>query len=287
MPRPPSNGAVTSPYGMRINPNDGKYRMHYGEDTIGIGNFAPVTGTVVFAGFDNTGTGLGWCVGIRQASAPTVIWWIAHHGAKGSTKNPLHVQVNDLVDEGAYLGPKGDSGAAQGVHCHTERRERGAPRPGSGTATNPREFYTSTAGGDVTPFDPTAPDQEEDTMYIRTPAHGHYAATPGDLISIPDPNILNGVQFLGGKVYDVAPQDLAAWLFAFSGCPADQIPPPGYVWSRAAFELGKLEYEPAPLDLDAIAQKVSAELADDFAAIPTAAENADAVNDDAADRLRD
>lgn len=120
--------------------------MHYGEDTLGEGNFAPVTGTVVFADYDHTGTGLGYAVGVRDAANPSVIWWVAHHAS-------LSVRVGDSVREGVtYLGVKGASGAAKGVHAHTERRVGGAARPGSGTPTNPRDYYTSTAGGETETF---------------------------------------------------------------------------------------------------------------------------------------
>lgn len=160
MPRPPSRGSVSSPYGMRINPNDGKYRMHYGEDTLGEGNYAPVTGTVVFAGYDSTGTGLGYAVGIREADNPSVIWWVAHHAS-------LSVRVGDSTREGAtYLGAKGASGAARGVHAHTERRVGGAARPGSGTPTNPRDYYTSTAGGGTEPF-PNERKKSMTTLYYN------------------------------------------------------------------------------------------------------------------------
>lgn len=128
---------------MRINPNDGKYRMHYGEDTKSPGNYAPVTGTVVFAALDKTGTGLGQAVGIREAANPTVIWWVAHNAA-------LRVAVGQAVTQGkTYLGATGETGAAKGIHCHTERRVGGAPVPGSGKATNPRDYYGSStpAGG--------------------------------------------------------------------------------------------------------------------------------------------
>jgi hypothetical protein len=142
---------------MRINPNDGIYRMHYGEDTLGEGNYAPVTGTVVFAAYDYTGTGLGYAVGVRESANPSVIWWVAHHAS-------LNVSVGQSVTEAVTkLGVKGSSGAAQGVHCHTERRVGGAARPGSGTATNPRSYYTNTAGGDVTPL-PDTPTRKKRSM---------------------------------------------------------------------------------------------------------------------------
>jgi hypothetical protein len=174
-PRPPSDGGVSSPYGMRTNPNDGKYRMHYGEDTLGVGNYAPVSGTVVFAGYDTTGTGLGWCVIIQQQgtgtkTVPQVMWAVAHHGTgKGAGPSPLKVRVGQQVVEGVtYLGPKGDSGAAQGVHAHTERRHGGQARPGTGTATNPRDHYTSTAGGGTTPFE----NGDTEMRAIREPGGG-------------------------------------------------------------------------------------------------------------------
>jgi hypothetical protein len=152
MPRPPSTGAVSSPYGMRFNPNDGIYRMHYGEDTLGVGNTAPANGVVVFAGWDKTGTGLGWAIGIRENANPDVIWWIAHHGTT-SLWNPLKVAVGFGTVEGVtYLGPKGYTGAAKGEHAHTERRVGGAARPGSGTPTNPRNYYTGGAGGGGLPI---------------------------------------------------------------------------------------------------------------------------------------
>jgi hypothetical protein len=159
MPRPPSRGSVTSPWGMRFNPNDGIWRMHYGEDTVGEGNYAPVTGTVVFAGWDRSGTGLGWAVGIRETMNPSVIWWTGHFGTT-SLWNPLKVKVGAKVSESfTYLGPKGDTGAAKGPHAHQERRVNGAATPGSGTPTNPRLYYSTTAGagdGGSAPIPPAA-----------------------------------------------------------------------------------------------------------------------------------
>lgn len=174
MPTPPSRGPVSSPYGMRINPNDGIYRMHYGEDTLGEGNYAPVTGTVVFSGYDNTGTGLGYAVGIREDAHPSVIWWVAHHSS-------LEVGVGDRTREAiTYLGAKGESGAAKGVHCHTERRVGGVARPGSGVATNPRSFYTNTAGSGVTPIS-----RKKNKMHIIwTTAGGGYLQTESGTASL-------------------------------------------------------------------------------------------------------
>lgn len=197
MPKPPSRGGVSSPYGMRINPNDGRYRMHYGEDTLGVGNYAPVNGTVVFAGFDHTGTGLGYAVGIRETASPTVIWWVAHHAS-------LNVGVGSRTVEGVtFLGEKGESGAAKGVHCHTERRVGGAARPGSGTATNPRAYYTSTAGGGAIPFD-NAPEEDDMPTYVWTDQDGvGYALIDSNyvdgLILTADPTVATQFSWVAGR----------------------------------------------------------------------------------------
>jgi len=130
--------------------------MHYGEDTVGAGNIAPVTGSVVFAGYDSSGAGFGNAVGVREARSDglVVVWWMAHFAS-------LAVVVGQAVTEGQYLGKLGSTGAATGPHVHTERRAGGAARPLTGVATNPRSHYTGTAGGGGTPFE-----QGEQTVII-------------------------------------------------------------------------------------------------------------------------
>jgi murein DD-endopeptidase MepM/ murein hydrolase activator NlpD len=161
MPRPPSRGRVTSPYGWRIHPITGVRTHHNGEDTVGEGNFAPVSGTVIFAG---SYYGLGNLVTIRENA--TTIWLVGHHKS-------LAVSRGDQVVEGVtFLGPIGMTGAATGVHAHTERRLSRMDSPQAGTATNPRDHYTSAAGGGGTPlpgepgFD-AARRQKEDGMYVK------------------------------------------------------------------------------------------------------------------------
>lgn len=140
MPKPPSLGIVTSAWGMRRHPITGVYRMHYGEDTNGDGNYAPVSGTVVFAGYDTTGMGFGYAVGIRETANPDRIWWTAHHSS-------LSVKVGyRVIERRTRIGPMGQSGAATGAHAHQEVRVGGTARPGSGTAINPRPLYTSGGG---------------------------------------------------------------------------------------------------------------------------------------------
>lgn len=190
MATPPTRGKRGSGFGMRVHPIDGTYRMHYGEDGIGSGNYAPVTGAVVFAGYDNTGHGFGWAVGIREAASPKTIWWIAHHGTSPSI-NPLRVAVGDSVLEGnTYLGPSGTTGAAKGQHAHTERRVSGGTRPGQGTATDPRAYYTNTSGGGENPAPIPNPSIKEEELETMTTV---YASKFPASVSQTDIDFLNGL----------------------------------------------------------------------------------------------
>jgi len=138
MAAPPSKGKVTSAFGWRIHPITGLRTLHNGEDTIGDGNFSPVNGTVIFAKFDNSGAGFGNAVAIKE-DGTNVVWWLAHHAR-------IDVTVGQKVKQGQRTGLIGKTGAATGVHVHTERRENGNATPRSGIATNPRNFYTAPAG---------------------------------------------------------------------------------------------------------------------------------------------
>ena len=240
MPQPPSLGAVSSPYGMRVNPNDGVWRMHYGEDTLGEGNYAPATGTVVFAGWDKTGTGLGWAVGVRETMNPSVIWWVAHHGTT-ALWSPLKVSVGSKVSQRfTYLGPKGSTGAAKGDHAHTERRVNGAERPGSGTATNPRSYYGGGfSGGGITPI----PDfvEEEDDMSIRVITHVRDDGTAEEVALI-------SPQFAGGYITAKGGTEVAAgWLRTYSpkldGTPHQKLNRDQYLGAIAAAKVAAAAYQ--------------------------------------------
>jgi len=83
-------------------------------------------------------------VGIRRSSSE--VWWVAHHAS-------LFVRVGQQVYEGSTkIGIMGRTGNVTGIHAHCERRVGGSARPGTGTATNPRSYYTSSAGGGATPL---------------------------------------------------------------------------------------------------------------------------------------
>jgi hypothetical protein len=268
MPTQPSDGIVTSPYGMRVNPNDGIWRMHYGEDTNGVGNYAPATGTVVFAGWDKSGTGLGWAVGIRETMNPAVIWWVGHHGTT-ALWNPLKVKVGSKVSERyTYLGPKGYTGAAKGAHAHTERRTNGVAVPGSGTASNPRNYYKSGgfSGGGVTPI--PVPLEASEMKYIHAPA----GATTKPLWALID---LVAFKYQGGaQVTDVEAEAEAYSLL----CPTD------------AVNVSREDFNATILAAKAYTAREIAATPSTPAGVPvtvpSAAEIADAVADEQAERLQ-
>jgi murein DD-endopeptidase MepM/ murein hydrolase activator NlpD len=139
MPTPPSNGRVTSPFGMRIHPITGLLRMHSGSDRGGSGNVAPVSGVITFIG-EHVKSGFGLCIGIREDGTGAV-WTVAHHSSLARYK------TGDRISEGARTGVIGKTGTATGVHTHTERRVNSNGQPLSGTATDPELYYSPASGG--------------------------------------------------------------------------------------------------------------------------------------------
>lgn len=174
MPTPPSTGAVTprGAFGWRTHPITGKWTLHNGEDRVGAGNFAPVSGHIIFAGWDSSGAGFGNAVAIKQDGAK-VVWWIAHFSS-------IDVSVGQWVVEGQKIGTIGMTGAATGIHTHTERRENGNASPRSGIATDPGMFYGSTSGGGTTPITPTRKKKSMSTLYILTGSSPALWALAGD-----------------------------------------------------------------------------------------------------------
>lgn len=171
-----------------MHPISGVERMHYGEDTVGAGNWAPVTGTVLFAGYDTSGAGFGNAVAIREKANPRYVWWCAHHAS-------LAVHVGQEVTEGTTrLGVLGATGAATGPHVHTECRDGGSARPLVGTAINPRSRYTTTAGGGVEIIMDWG-----DSIPTRDPAKG-FAATG---IRVPVSEILAYIEAYGKGLYKI------------------------------------------------------------------------------------
>lgn len=135
----PSTGRVTAPYGPRtVRPTPTSPLFHYGEDTIGDGNYAPEAGTIVACGYAGA---YGNRVVIETPAG--VQWSLCHN------RNLNGRRVGQWVREGEFVAPMGATGNVTGIHVHTERRtNRGTVH------TNPRPAYTSAAGGGTTPIPP-------------------------------------------------------------------------------------------------------------------------------------
>ncbi len=114
----PAIGKVTSRYGLRHDPIDGRLRHHNGID-IAIPEGTPVVsaapGRVVFSGFSS---GYGNCVIIEHDNGLTSLY--AH--------NSLNlVKTGDVVDKNRILALSGSSGRSTGPHLHFEVRKDGVP----------------------------------------------------------------------------------------------------------------------------------------------------------------
>lgn len=121
----PTNGHLTSPFGMRMHPILHTMRMHTGVD---IG--APY-GQTVAAAQDGTVIQAGWVKGYGQ----TVI---ISHGNGISTLyghlSDIAVSEGDNVSKGQKIGEIGSTGLSTGPHLHFEVRKNGDPQ-------NPMNWY--------------------------------------------------------------------------------------------------------------------------------------------------
>jgi murein DD-endopeptidase MepM/ murein hydrolase activator NlpD len=122
----PAIGPITSPYGMRINPVTGVYRLHAGTD-IGAPCQAPIyaaaAGVVILAG---PASGYGNLIAIDHGGS--VITRYGHMYADG-----ILVQVGQHVTAGRQIGQVGAAGTSTGCHLHFEVLT-------AGTYTNPDPY---------------------------------------------------------------------------------------------------------------------------------------------------
>lgn len=110
---------VTSPFGMRVHPTTGIYKLHNGVDIVGSGYttdyiVAHTDGTVEVSGYNSA---IGNHVDIRVS--PTCIMQYCH-----MTATPK-VKVGDFVKAGTVLGYMGATGYATGAHLHFGIKEGG------------------------------------------------------------------------------------------------------------------------------------------------------------------
>lgn len=104
----PVPGPITSPYGMRVHPVTGVYKLHDGVDfgsPCGTPIRLPWAGRVVSAGHDG---GYGFRVIVEHGSLRT-----------GYAHLPgIDVRVGDDLEAGAVVGVVGNSGYSTGCHLH-------------------------------------------------------------------------------------------------------------------------------------------------------------------------
>lgn len=112
----PVHGRISSPYGFRRDPIDGKRKFHHGVDIaapIGSPLQVPLSGKVVYAG---TMGGYGKVVKVRQAGGVDLI---LGHCSK------LLVKTGEDVRAGQVVAKVGSTGRSTGPHVHLEVRYRG------------------------------------------------------------------------------------------------------------------------------------------------------------------
>ncbi|HSW63251.1 MAG TPA: M23 family metallopeptidase [Dissulfurispiraceae bacterium] len=114
--QPPSQGRISSRFGLRLDPIDGKMRKHSGID-IAVPENTPVQtaadGKVVFSGVAN---GYGNCVVIDHGNGVTTLY--------GHNSRNL-VNVGDSIKSGTAIALSGSSGRTTGPHIHFEVRMDG------------------------------------------------------------------------------------------------------------------------------------------------------------------
>lgn len=115
----PASGYNSSPFGYRISPVDGAYRLHGGMDIAGSGPVvAAQSGTVEYAGYDYI---YGYHVIINHGNINGVeVKTLYGHMVSG-----LMVAPGQSVGQGQQLGIMGTTGQSTGVHCHFEVFENG------------------------------------------------------------------------------------------------------------------------------------------------------------------
>ncbi len=114
----PVPGRLTSSFGMRIDPIDGKRRHHNGID-IAVAEGTPIkavmSGKVIYSGYTK---GYGNCVIVEHDDGIQTVY--AHN-----SKNL--VKVGDRVDANTVIALSGSTGRTTGPHLHFEVRKDGKP----------------------------------------------------------------------------------------------------------------------------------------------------------------
>lgn len=114
---PLDHSVLTSSFGMRVSPINGKWKMHSGIDMaapVGSKVYACKAGTVTFTGYNDT---YGNYIIIKHDGGLTSLY--AH-------LSQILVKKDDLVPTGYTIGKVGVTGATTGPHLHFELRVNGS-----------------------------------------------------------------------------------------------------------------------------------------------------------------
>ena len=104
---------ITSPYGYRVNPVSGIYKLHAGADigaSYGTAIWAAASGTVILAGWNG---GYGNCVMINHGNGYTTLY---------GHMSSIACYVGQTVSMGDTIGYVGSTGNSTGPHLHFEVR---------------------------------------------------------------------------------------------------------------------------------------------------------------------
>ena len=111
----PVHGPVTSPFGMRVHPVTGVYKLHTGTD-LGVPCGTPIAaalpGVVIEAGWNSA---YGWRTVISHGAVGGVLLTTTYNH-----QSRLEVSVGDRVDVGQVIGEVGTTGFSTGCHLHLE-----------------------------------------------------------------------------------------------------------------------------------------------------------------------
>ena len=111
----PVHGRITSPFGMRVHPVTGVYKLHTGADigaSCGTPIRAALPGVVVQAGWNSA---YGWRTVISHGAVDGVLLTTTYNH-----QTQLGVAVGDRVTAGQTIGTVGSTGYSTGCHLHLE-----------------------------------------------------------------------------------------------------------------------------------------------------------------------
>jgi hypothetical protein len=170
----------------------------------------------------------------RALEEQIYLWDLFRAGRGNPASNPYTGQRNHLRGAAVDILNKSDRPAMLAAGFTPEPTEWWHFNDPNWRAMPIIAINAETAGNGTTPI--SDPNRNNDMPYLlRTVQHGIYTVSPGVVICHLDSKVVDGVGFRDwGTIMDIAPDDLAKFLFALGGCPKSSIPAPGKVWYGAS-----------------------------------------------------